>query len=500
MIGIDVGTSSCKSLAIDERGQLVGSATAEYGVASPRPLWSEQNPEDWWLGVVQSLQSLLDRFAIEPRRIAAVGLTGQMHGLVLLDRAGRVLRPAILWNDQRTAVECAEITRRVGAGRVIEITGNPILTGFTAPKLAWVQKNEPDVYAKIAHWLLPKDYLRFRLSGELFGDVSDASGTAFFDVGRREWSGDMLAALDLPASWQATITESPFASSRVSAAAAQATGLPEGLPIAAGAGDQAAQAVGGGITDPGPVAVTVGTSGVVFAAADRFAPEPSGRLHTFCHAVPGRWHWMGVMLAAGGSYEWFVTNFGDLAAARNGAGDARETLSRLASEAPPGCEGLFFLPYLSGERTPHADPLARGAFVGLTARHQLAHLARSVMEGVAFGLRDALELMRPLGVALDSIFASGGGVRSDLWRQILADVLGAPIASAEESSGAAQGAALLAGVSVGAWPDVPTAAHSALASGAAVTHPGAAREAYERAYGRFRGLYPALAAHFAAEG
>ncbi len=496
LLGIDVGTSGCKALLVDTAGAVAAEATVEYPLDMPRPLWSQQNPHDWHKAAIRAIRDVLERAAVAGKCVRAVGLTGQMHGLVLLDARGDVLRPAILWNDQRTAAQCDEITRRVGPQRVIELTGNPVLTGFTAPKVLWVRQNEPDTFSRVAHILLPKDYVRYRLTGRHCGDVSDASGTSLFDVGRRAWSDEMLAALDIPRSWLPEVSESPVASATLSAQAASETGLEPGTPIVAGAGDQAAQAVGTGITDEGPVSVTLGTSGVVFAASRSYRVEPAGLLHAFCHAVPGMWHLMGVMLAAGGSFEWLCDTFGSCVGAAAGGSAAAEKLLELAGRAEPRCDGVIFLPYLTGERTPHADPLARGVFFGLTARTRLEHLARSVVEGVSFGLRDSFELIRGLGTKLQDVRVSGGGARSGLWRQILADVLNTPIRTVNTTQGAAYGAALLAGVGAGVWPTVADAAAAAVRV-TGTTSPGPAAAAYEPWYERFRALYPALRDHFA---
>ena len=368
-------------------------------------MWSEQDAALFWDGTVRSVRAVLARSGVAPADIAGVGLTGQMHGMVLLDAAGEVLRPCILWNDQRTAAQCAEITHRVGRERVLQLTGNPVLPGFTAPKILWVAQNEPEVYGRVAHVLLPKDYVRYRLTGEFFSEVSDASGTSLFDVRRRgagrtrcwpRWTSRRA--------WLPEVTESPVVSARVSAAAAAATGLVAGTPVVGGGGDQAAQAVGTGIVQEGIVSVTLGTSGVVFAQSDAYRVEPAGRLHAFCHAVPGKWHLMGVMLSAAGSFRWFRDALGqhERHLAEQTGRDVYEILTAEAAQAPAGCEGLLFLPYLTGERTPHPDPNARGVFVGLTVRHGKAHLARAVLEGVSYGLRDSLELMRALGLPIDA--------------------------------------------------------------------------------------------------
>jgi xylulokinase len=407
-----------------------------------------------------------------------------MHGLVLLDAQGQVLRPCIMWNDQRTAAQCAAITRQVGADKVLRLTGNPVLPGFTAPKIVWVRENEPEVYRRIATVLLPKDYARYRLTGGFFSEVSDASGTSMFDVGQRQWSDEMLKALGVPRQWLPEVTESPVVSARVSAQAAQETGLLEGTPVVGGGGDQAAQATGVGAVQPGIVALTVGTSGVVFAPLASYAYEPDGRLHAFCHSVPGQWHFMGVMLSAAGSLQWYR----DTLAPAEDFG----SLTDEAKNAPPGCEGLVFLPYLTGERTPHPDPLARGAFVGLTARHTRAHMTRAVLEGVAFGLRDGFELIKSSDAGvIREVRVSGGGARSPVWRQIMADVMGVPLVVAEAIEGAAYGAALLAGVGGGVWPDVATAAQATVKLGDRV-EPGANARAYEPMYRLYRELYPML--------
>ncbi|HMQ14704.1 MAG TPA: xylulokinase [Phycisphaerae bacterium] len=499
LLGIDVGTTGCKALLIDaEGGGPVADATRGHRLDTPRPLWAEQDPECWWEGACAVIRQVLARAGAEPRRVAAVGLTGQMHGLVLLDSAGDVLRPAILWNDQRTAAQCAEITRRVGKARVLQLTGNPVLTGFTAPKIAWVRKHEPAVYERAAHVLLPKDYVRYKLTDQLAADVSDASGTSLFEVGRRRWSDEMLAALDLPRAWLPHVFESAEIAGRITGPAALRCGLLPGTPVVAGAGDQAAQAIGGGILREGDVAVTLGTSGVVFAACDSYRAEPSGRLHAFCHAAPGAWHVMGVMLSAGGSLRWFRDALGaeERARAASERRDVYDVLLAPAADVPAGCEGLLFLPYLTGERTPHADPAARGVFFGLTLRHGKGHMARAVLEGVAYGLRDGLELVRGLGIDARQIRLSGGGAASPLWRQMLADVFNRPLALPEINQGAAYGAALLAGVGAGAFRDAAEAAERCVHVAQSVS-PGALVAEYERGYERFRALYPALAPHFA---
>jgi xylulokinase len=455
LVGLDVGTSGVKALALSRRGEVLARAERPYPLSTPRPGWAEQDPEDWWRASRDALAAL----GVEP---TTIGLSGQMHGLVVQDEHDRVLRPAILWNDQRTAAECDEIEARVGLRRLIELTGNRALTGFTAPKLLWLRRHEPDTYGRIRHVLLPKDYVRFRLTGERAIDVADASGTLLFDVARRRWSDDVLDALDLPARWLPPVHESTTVGA---------------------AGDQAAGALGVGIDRPGPLSVVLGTSGVVFAALDAYRHEPDARLHAFCHAVPGTWHAMGVMLSAAGSLQW-------LQAALGGA-----PYAELLAEAEgwePGTEGLLFQPYLAGERTPHADPDARGAFTGLSLRHDRGALVRATLEGVAYGLRDSLELLRGLGVAADVGRVSGGGARSPLWLRILASVLGLPLERTEAEEGAAFGAALLGAVAGGVFADAHEAVASCVRVRDRVEPDSGWTAAYAEGYARYRELYPAL--------
>jgi xylulokinase len=451
-------------------------------------MWSEQSPGLWWEGAIDAIRRALTESGTPPEEIEAVGLTGQMHGSVLLDEAGEVVRPAILWNDQRTGPECDEIRRRVGRERLIEITGNDALTGFTAPKLLWVQTHEPDNWARVRHVLLPKDYVRRRLSGDYAVDVADGSGTILFDLEARTWSPEILETLDVPAGIMPTTHEGPDITGMIDDEGAAATGLLAGTPVIAGGGDQSANAVGVGAIDPGVVALSLGTSGVVFATTNGPAVEPEGRVHAFCHAVPDRWHMMGVMLSAAGSLRWLR----DAVAPQL----TFEELVAAAADVPAGSDGLIFLPYLTGERTPHPDPLARGAFVGLTIQHDLRHLARAVMEGVAHGLRDGLDLMVDAGLPPPvQIRASGGGTRSPLWRQILADVLDSEIAVVGTEEGAAYGASLLASLAAGWSGTVDEAVQRALEV-EPVAQPSADRELYAQGHARFDALYPALAPTF----
>jgi xylulokinase len=491
LLGIDVGTTGAKTILINAEGRVLASATTKYPLLMPQPGWTEQDPEAWWNATTTSVRRVLENARISSSEVTGIGLTGQMHGLVPLDKAGQVLRPAILWNDQRTVDECAWITERVGAARVLQLTGNPVLSGFTAPKIIWMRRHEPDLYRQITHILLPKDFVRYRLTGEFVIDVTDASGTSLFDVSRRAWSTEMLHALDIPEQWLPRVAESPEVVGTVSRDAAAAWGLPAGLPVVAGAGDQAAQAVGTGIVRQGVVSVTIGTSGVVFGHLDAVQANPGGRLHLFCHAVPGRWHVMGVMLSAGGSLRWLRDSIRHESWFR-GNRDPYDVMSEEAATVPVGAEGLIFLPYLTGERTPHADPHARGAFIGLTVRHQPPHLIRAVMEGVAMGLRDSLELIRAIGLPVAEIRASGGGARSLLWRQILADLFRADVATVSTTEGAAFGAALLAGVGCDVFAGVERACDATIAVTDRATPEPKRMQIYERVYEVYRDLYPAM--------
>lgn len=488
LIGIDTSTTSSKVLLMDEQGNVIAVASSPHTLHTPKPLWSEQSPQEWWEAVVASIRSVLEKTGIQGESIRAIGLTGQMHGLVLLDSAGHVLRPAILWNDQRTQRQCDEIHRRIGKETFIRITGNVALTGFTAPKILWVQENEPEVFVRARHVLLPKDYIRYKLTGEYAMDKADGAGTVLFDLQKRDWSDEILSALDLPRGWLPNTYEGPQFTGYITDEAASLTGLKAGTPVAAGGGDQAAQAVGMGVVEPGIVGLTVGTSGVVFATTPAPLVEPEGRLHAFCHAVPNRWHFMGVMLSAAGSLQWY-----------------RDTLAphmsfdELLAEAeavPAGSEGLQFLPYLTGERTPHPDPLARGAFVGLTLRHSRAYMTRAVLEGVAFGLKDSFTLIQYAGLgAITQVRASGGGTKGALWRQILASVLEAELVTLNTTEGAAYGAALLAGVGAEIWPDVLSACQGVQIKASTLPDPSQV-EQYRTAYALYQDLYPALRDRF----
>ena len=488
-LGIDTSTTATKAVLIDERGRTVAVAASEYSFETPQPLWSEQDPQLWWRATQASIRAVLASAAAPGAEIRGIGLTGQMHGLVLLDQAGEVLRPAILWNDQRTGEQCDEIRRRLGRERLIRITGNDARTGFTAPKVLWVREREPEIYRRVAHMLLPKDYIRYKLSGEYALDRADGAGTLLFDLQARDWSSEVLEALEIDSDWLPRTFEGTEVTGVVSRGAAEATGLRVGTPIVAGGGDQAAAAVGTGAVEEGIVSLSLGTSGVVFATTNRPTIEADGRLHAFCHAVPGKWHLMGVMLSAAGSLRWHRDTFAP--------GSDYESLLAPAAAVPAGAYGLLFLPYLTGERTPHPDPLARAAFVGLTVRHGLPEMTRSVLEGVAFGLRDCFELMKSAGLGKASqVRVSGGGARSPLWRQILAAVLNTELVTVNSEEGAAYGAALLAAVGTGAFADVPGACREAITI-IGRTEPGTSASTYEDFYAVYRSLYPALKPIFA---
>ena len=488
-LGIDTSTTSSKALLIDSNGVVIAVAAASHTLQTPKPLWSEQNPREWWDAVAASIKSVLEKAGVSGERVVAVGLTGQMHGLVLLDENGSVLRPAILWNDQRTQSQCDEIHQVIGKEKFIQITGNVALTGFTAPKILWVKENEPSVYARAKHVLLPKDYIRFCLTGEYAMDKADGAGTVLFDLKVRDWSDEVLAALGIPREWMPRTFEGTAFTGKVTEEAARLTGLKAGTPVAAGGGDQAAGAVGVGAVEPGIVGLTVGTSGVVFATTPSALIEPEGRLHAFCHAVPGMWHFMGVMLSAAGSLQWYRDTL-----APNVSFDE---LVKEAESAPAGSEGLLFLPYLSGERTPYPDPLARGSFVGLTLRHTRAHMTRAVLEGVAFGLKDSFTLIQNAGLGkITQVRASGGGTKGALWCQILASALEAELVTVNTSEGTAFGAALLAGVGAGAWSDVASACKSTIQITGQTLPDDAQVNSYRRSYPLYRELYPALKPSF----
>ena len=481
LIGLDIGTTSARALAIDLDGKVLATAAEEYPLETPRPGWTEQDPERWWAASQAVLHRVASQLQSPPM---ALGLTGQMHGAVFLDNSGKVIRPALLWNDQRTARQCEAIDQKVGGTRLLEITGNAAITGFQAPKILWLRDEEPDAYRSVRHVLLPKDFVRFRLTGELATDASDASGTLLLDLRSRAWSTEVLDRLEIPIEWLPSVHEGPDVTGQVSSTVAGAIGMPAGLAVAAGGGDNAAAAIGSGVVEAGRVSASIGTSGVVFAPSTTPVIDPQGRIQSFCHAVPGLYHVMGVTLAAGGSLRWWRDVNGSL---------DYEGLTTLAAQAPPGSEGLVFLPYLSGERTPHRDPMARGAFLGLQLRHTQAHLTRALMEGVVFSLKDCLDLITQLGLPVREIRATGGAARSPLWRQLQADIFGVPIHRNQVDEGPAFGAALLAGVACGAFASVHDAC-ARIALNPDVTQPDPARsELYRHYHAVYSQLYAATA-------
>lgn len=497
-IGLDVGTTGAKALLVDNKGKVIAAASSQYPMATPRPLWAEQNPIDWWTAAQICFRKVIGDSGISKKEVKGIGLTGQMHGLVLLDSKGSVLRPCIMWNDQRTIDECREMTDKVGFERLLRITGNPVLPGFTAPKILWVEKHEPEIYKQIAHVLLPKDYIRYCLTGEFATEVSDASGTSLLDVNERDWSGEVLSLVNIRKEWMPRVYESPFITGKVTSEAASLTGLCEGTPVAGGGGDQAAGAVGTGTVRQGITSVVLGTSGVVFTHSSHLEIEPEGRLHAFCHAVPGTWHLMGVTLAAAGSFRWFRDVLGDseVLLSRQTGQDPYEILTQEAALAERGSEGLLFLPYLSGERTPYPDPDAKGTFIGLTLRHSKPHMVRSVLEGVAYSLRDCLELQRNMGINASQIRLSGGGAQSSLWRQILADVFNSEIVTLASTEGAPYGAALLAAVGTGEFSTVEEACDACLALADHTEPQTEGVKIYEDYYSIYKELYPMLKSTF----
>jgi len=499
ILGIDVGTTGTKALLIDPTGAVVASATEEYPLHTPRPGWAEQDPQDWWRGTVAAIRRVISASGARPEEIRGLGLSGQQHGSVFLDKDHNVLREALLWCDQRTAAQCAWIHDTVGFDKVVGETLNPVLTGFQAPKIVWLRDNEPDLYARLRMILLPKDYIRFRLSGEFATEVSDAAGTSLLNVGKRQWSDVMLHGLGLTTDMLPRVYESPVASTAVCQSAAAETGLPVGLLIAGGGGDNACSAVGNGVIAEGIVQVSVGTSGTVFSPMNEPELDPKLRVHTFCHAVPGQWHAMGVVLSAGGSLRWFrdVLCGEEKAEAAAQGVDPYEIITAAASTAPIGAEGLIFLPYLTGERTPHPDPHARGVFMGLGLRHTKAYMARAVMEGICYAMRDSLEILREMRLPIAEVRNTGGGSRSAFWRQMQSDVFRTPLVRMAIDEGAAFGAAILGGVGAGVWPDVPAACAAAVRTKEPTQPHRQASAIYNKFYPVYRALYPSLKRHYA---
>jgi xylulokinase len=490
IIGIDVGTGGTRALLVDEKGSLLGSATHEHvAFASPQNGWAEQDPRDWWNACQKAIGKLLRETGVSKDEIAAVGLAGQMHGAVLLDENEQVLRPALIWCDQRSAEECRVLNETIGEQRLVELTSNPALPNFTLTKLMWVRTHEPEIWKQFRFFLLPKDYVRLQLTGVRAIDVSDASGTLLLDVAHRRWSREMVEATELDPGCLPEVFESPEIVGRITARAALATGLAEGTPVVAGAGDQAGGAIGMGIVKAGDVSATIGTSGVVFAATDQPFLDPKGRLHTFCHAIPNRWHVMGVTQAAGLSLRWFRDNFGIIGSP---AGDPYDSLSREAAAIPAGADGVMWAPYLMGERTPHLDSDVRGALLGLAASHGRGHIIRAILEGVAFSLKDSLTVFAEIGVPVDDIRLGGGGARSPLWRQIQADVYSKPVSLLAAEEGCAYGAAVLAGVGAGLWPSVDDACSQIVKIASVVEPDRQSSEKLQQQYQLYRAIYPAL--------
>lgn len=494
-LGLDIGTSSTKAILIDAQGNIIANVTSHYDFQTPKPLWAESNPSDWWNATKDCLTQILKDTKAE--EIKGIGLTGQMHGLVVLDKEGEVIRPCMMWNDQRTQEQCDEVYATIGKEEYIKITGNQVLTGFTVPKLLWLRKYEPENYAKIDKILLPKDYIRYKLSGTYSSDVSDASGTGLLEVKERKWSNVLLEKLDIPATVLPSLYESVEISAHVSASAAQETSLLEETPITAGAGDQAAQAVGCGISKEGIISATFGTSGVVFAHSKDYTSLEDGSLHSFCSAVPGEWHLMGVMLSAAGSFQWYKDQLGyeESEKEEKEGINAFTSLLENAEQTPVGSEGLFFLPYLSGERTPYADPLVRASFIGLTQKHTKAHMTRAVVEGITYGMKDLLALVNKAGVNSNVVIASGGGTKSDFWLQMMADIFEAQIKTVNASEGAAFGAALLATVGTKVYDTVEQACQAVIKETKSVnTSPYAFF--YKNQHALYQKLYPALKDHY----
>jgi xylulokinase len=499
LLGIDIGTSGTKTLICDEEGTVLATAVAEHPIFSPKPGWSEQLPSDWWKAVCKATKAVVAKAKVKPAEIGGIGLSGQMHGSVFLGDGPEALRPALLWNDQRTAAECAEIESKAGGREaLIELVANPALTGFTAPKILWVRKHEPKVYAKTRHILLPKDYIRFLMTGEYATEVSDASGTLLLDVVNRKWSEKLLGLLEIDRGLMPRMYESQEVTGTLNAQAASSMGLRAGIPVVGGAGDQAAGAVGNGIVTRGIVSATLGTSGVMFAHSDEPVRDPQGRVHTMCHAVPNKWCVFGCMLSAGGSFQWFRNHLAvdEVLLAKKKKTDPYELLVALAKKSPAGSEGLFFLPYLTGERCPHPDPNARGGWIGLTARSTRGMMIRALLEGVTFGMRDMLEIMRAMDIPTTEIRASGGGARSDFWRHLQADIYKTPLVITNAAEGPAYGVALLAGVGTGVWKSVEEACRASISKTVKIAPAKKSSAMYDRHFAVYQKLYGDLAERF----
>ena len=498
LIGIDIGTTGTKTILVDEKGNQLASALEEYPLYTPHPKWAEQEPEDWWKATVNTIREVIEKAEINNADIKGIGLSGQMHGLVIMDKKHQVLRPSILWCDVRTSDQCRYIRETVGTKILTQSTCNPVLEGFTAPKIIWVRDQEPEIYEQTTNILLPKDYVRFRLTGEISMEVSDAAGTLLFDVAERQWSQAVLDKLDLNSDLLPPTYESIDVCGEITPSVAKITGLLAGTPVVGGGADNACSAVGNGIVKEGRVSASLGTSGVVLAHSDQVRVDPDLRLHSFCHSVPNKCYIMGVMLSAGGAYRWFRDTVAqrELVEAKANGTDAYDLLGAQAENAPVGSEGLIFLPYLTGERTPHADANAKANFFGLTLRHQRSHLIRSVMEGVTYGMRDSLELIRGLGTTVDQIYATGGGSRSTLWRQMQADIYQAEIVTINIEEGPAFGAAILAGVGTGVYTSVESATDQIVKITSQTDPISDHVEIYEQYYRIYRDLYPVLKPKF----
>ncbi|MBI1336722.1 MAG: xylulokinase [Phycisphaera sp.] len=499
LLGIDIGTSGTKTLISDHKGKVLATAVAEHAISSPRPGWSEQDPLEWWSATCKATKAVLKNARLKARDITAVGLSGQMHGSVFLGSGVKPLRPALLWNDQRTGAECIEIEKAVGGRKqLISQVGNPALTGFTAPKILWVRRHEPKVYEKTRHILLPKDYIRYCMTGEYATEVGDASGTLLLDVKKRAWNKVVLTKLKIDGALLPNCYESHVVTGQLHREGAAALGLAEGTPVVGGSGDQPAGAVGNGIVTAGVVSATLGTSGVVFAHADKPTYDPQGRVHTMCSAVEGKWCVFGCMLSAGGSFQWFRNHLAadEVALAKKKKVDPYTLLIAEAQKAAPGCEGLFFMPYLTGERCPHPDPSARGGWVGLTSRHDRPALIRSLIEGVTFGMNDALCIMRGMGIDTKTVRLSGGGARSKFWRQLQADIYGSDVAVINAQEGPAYGVAILAGVGTGVWKSVPEACGAAIRETEKLRPRKKIADLYKKYHAQYQRLYPALQGEF----
>ncbi len=496
-MGIEVGTAGIKTVLVNEKGQTAFSSWMKFQTDTPKPLWVEQHPQEWWKSTILAIQNLLMENDVNPSTIHTIGITGQMHGLVLLNGSGQVIRPCILWNDQRSKEICSVLREEIGNETIKKLTGNRLFPGATMPKLKWVQKNEPDVFAQIYRFVLPKDYIRYRLSGEIFTDVTDASGTGLYDVKNRKWSRSMLKTLSISPNILPDVFESTMAPSKISHEASLVTGLIEGTPIISGCGSQEALAVSSGIFNEGDIAVNIGTSGVVFSVTDSFKPLPEGAMQNFCYITKNKWHYMGVTLSAGGAFRWYRENFGEIE--EMASSRLNETtyglLTRSAASAPPGSEGLLFLPYLAGERSPYDDPMAKGVFFGFGLRHTRDHFVRSVMEGITYALKDSLELMKQSKIPIHEIRVSGGAMKSSLWRQMLADVFNHEIQIVRETEGASYGAALMAGMNAKAFTEDSQVFDSMCIVQSSIL-PSDNSELYQKGYQRYQSLYSSLRGEF----